>query len=228
MIDLARETVGFVGIAALLVMILLRVPIGVALSAVSVVGIFAILGERPALGLLAQIPYDFTAHWTLSSIPMFLFMGYLCYHGGLTTGLFRLARLWLSWLPGGLSVASIQGSALFAAVTGSSLACTAAMGRIAVPEMLDRGYDKGLATGTIAAAGTIGSMIPPSILLIIYGIFVEQSIAKLFLAALIPGILTALLYSVMVVVRCRLDPSLAPPVRETVTLRERLLAVVDT
>ena len=228
MIDLARETVGFVGIAALLALILLRVPIGVALSAVSVAGIFVILGERPAVGLLAQIPYDFTAHWTLSSIPMFLLMGYLCYHAGLTTGLFRLARLWLSWLPGGLSVASIQGSALFAAVTGSSLACTAAMGRIAVPEMLDRGYDKGLATGTVAAAGTIGSMIPPSILLIIYGIFVEESIAKLFLAALIPGILTALLYSAMVVVRCRLNPALAPPVREEVTARERLLAILDT
>ena len=128
MTDLARETVGFIGIAVLLAMIFLRVPIGIALSTVSVVGIFVILGERPAIGLLAQIPYDFTAHWTLSSIPMFLFMGYLCYHGGLTTGLFRLARLWLSWLPGGLSVASIQGSALFAAVTGSSLACTAAMG----------------------------------------------------------------------------------------------------
>ena len=228
MTDLARETVGFIGIAALLAMIFLRVPIGIALSTVSVVGIFVILGERPAIGLLAQIPYDFTAHWTLSSIPMFLFMGYLCYHGGLTTGLFRLARLWLSWLPGGLSVASIQGSALFAAVTGSSLACTAAMGRIAVPEMLDRGYDKGLATGTVAAAGTIGSMIPPSILLIIYGIFVEQSIAKLFLAALIPGILTAMLYSAMVIVRCRLNPALAPPVREEVTLRQRLLAFGDT
>ncbi len=228
MTDLARETVGFIGIAVLLAMIFLRVPIGIALSTVSVVGIFVILGERPAIGLLAQIPYDFTAHWTLSSIPMFLFMGYLCYHAGLTTGLFRLARLWLSWLPGGLSVASIQGSALFAAVTGSSLACTAAMGRIAVPEMLDRGYDKGLATGTIAAAGTIGSMIPPSILLIIYGIFVEQSIAKLFLAALIPGILTALLYSAMVIVRCWLNPALAPPMREAVTLRARLLAFGDT
>ncbi|MGB3556312.1 MAG: TRAP transporter large permease subunit [Jannaschia sp.] len=228
MIDLAKETVGFIGIFALLAMIFLRVPIGIALSTVSIVGIFVILGERPAIGMLAQIPYDFTAHWTLSSIPMFLFMGYLCYHAGLTTGLFRLARLWLSWLPGGLSVASIQGSALFAAVTGSSLACTAAMGRIAVPEMLDRGYDKGLATGTVAAAGTIGSMIPPSILLIIYGIFVEQSIAALFLGALIPGILTALLYSAMVIVRCWLNPSLAPAVREDVTMMQRLLAFGDT
>lgn len=228
MMDLAKETVGFIGILILLAMIFLRVPVGVALATVSVGGIFIILGERPAIGMLSSIPYDFTAHWTLSSIPMFLFMGYLCYHAGLTTGLFRLARLWLSWMPGGLSVASIQGSALFAAVTGSSLACTAAMGRIAVPEMLKAGYDKGLATGTVAAAGTIGSMIPPSILLIIYGIFVEQSIAALFMGALIPGILTAMLYSVMVVVRCWLKPSLAPPVHEDVSWGERFAAFGDT
>lgn len=215
MMDLAKETVGFIGIFVLLAMIFLRVPVGVAVATVSVGGIFIIMGERSAIGLL-------------SSIPMFLFMGYLCYHAGLTTGLFRLARLWLSWMPGGLSVASIQGSALFATVTGSSLTCTAAMGRIAAPEMLKASYDKGLATGTIAAAGTIGSMIPPSILLVIYGIFVEQSIAALFLGALIPGIMTAVLYSLMVVVRCWLKPSLAPKVREDVTWGQRFAAFTDT
>jgi tripartite ATP-independent transporter DctM subunit len=222
------ETIGLIGIAALLVLIFLRVPIGITLSVVSIAGIYALVGERAAIGLVAQLPYDFTAHWTLSSVPMFLLMGYFCYHAGLTEGLFRLARLWLSWLPGGLSIASIKGSALFAAVTGSSLACTAAMGRIAVPEMLKAGYDKGLATGTVAAAGTIGSMIPPSILLIIYGIFVEQPISELFLAAFIPGLLTALMYAVMVFVRAWLNPELAPTVRETVTLSQRLWAVRDT
>lgn len=226
--ELASETIGFIGIGALLLLIFLRVPIGVTLCSVAIIGIYMILGDRAAIGMVAQIPYDFTAHWTLSSIPMFLLMGYLCYHAGLTTGLFRMARLWLSWLPGGLSVASIYGSALFAAVTGSSLACTAAMGRIAVPEMLKANYDKGLATGTIAAAGTIGSMIPPSIVLIIYGIFVEQSISKLFMGALIPGIMTAVFYSVMVVVRVWLKPSLAPPVREEVTFAERIYAAKDT
>jgi len=225
---LTPEGVGVLGICVLIALIFLRVPIGVALSVVSIAGIYEIVGPRAAVGLVSEIPYDFTAHWTLSSVPMFLLMGYFCFHAGLTEGLFRLARLWLSWLPGGLSIASIQGSALFAAVTGSSLACTAAMGRIAVPEMLDRGYDKGLATGTIAAAGTIGSMIPPSILLIIYGIFVEQPIGELFLAAFVPGVLTALMYSAMVGVRARLRPEIAPPVEEKVTLSERLWAVRDT
>lgn len=226
--ELTNEAIGFIGIGALLLLIFLRIPIGVTLCSVAVIGIYLILGESAAIGMAAQIPYDFTAHWTLSSIPMFLLMGYICYHGGLTTGLFRMARLWLSWLPGGLAVASIYGSSLFAAVTGSSLACTAAMGRIAVPEMLKANYDKGLATGTIAAAGTIGSMIPPSILLIIYGIFVEQSISQLFMAALIPGIMTAVFYSIMVIIRAWLNPSLAPPVREEVTFAKRIYAVKDT
>ena len=226
--ELTNEAIGFIGIGALLLFIFLRVPIGITLCSVAIIGIYLILGESAAIGMVAQIPYDFTAHWTLSSIPMFLLMGYICYHGGLTTGLFRMARLWLSWLPGGLSVASIYGSSLFAAVTGSSLACTAAMGRIAVPEMLKANYDKGLATGTIAAAGTIGSMIPPSILLIIYGVFVEESISKLFMAALIPGIMTAVFYSIMVIVRSWLNPKLAPPVRENITLAKRIYAAKDT
>ncbi len=228
MSELDPETIGIIGIGVLLTMIFLRVPIGVALGMVSAGGIYLILGPRAAVGMLAEIPYDFTAHWTLSSIPMFLLMGYFCYHAGLTEGLFRVARLWLSWLPGGLSIASIQGSALFAAVTGSSLACTAAMGRIAVPEMLEAGYDKGLATGTVAAAGTIGSMIPPSILLIIYGIFVEQPISQLFAGAFLPGVLTALMYSLMVFVRAWRTPSLAPRVDEHPTFSERMGALGDT
>lgn len=228
MSDLDPETLGLIGIGVLLTMIFLRVPIGVALGMVSAGGIFLILGPRAAAGMLAEVPYDFTAHWTLSSIPMFLLMGYFCYHAGLTEGLFRVARLWLSWLPGGLSIASIQGSALFAAVTGSSLACTAAMGRIAVPEMLKAGYDKGLATGTVAAAGTIGSMIPPSIILIIYGIFVEQPISQLFAGAFLPGVLTAIMYSVMVFVRCWRTPSLAPRVDEHPTMSQKMGALADT
>ncbi len=226
--DLDRETIGLLGVAALLLLIFLRVPIGIALSTVSIAGIYMILNERAAFGMLAEVPYDFIAHWSLSSVPMFLLMGYFCFYAGLTAGLFRLARLWLSWLPGGLSVASITGASLFAAVTGSSLACTAAMGRIAVPEMLKAKYDEGLATGTVAAAGTIGSMIPPSILLIIYGIFVEAPIGTLFLGALLPGILTGVMYSIMVITRATLNPEIAPQVVERASLSERLWAFQET
>src|SRR5690606_18907290 len=155
-------------------------------------------------------------------------MRYICFHANLTEGLFRLARAWLSWLPGGLAVASVGAAAGFSAVTGSSIACAAAMGRIAVPEMLKSGYDKGLAAGTVAAAGTIGSMIPPSIILLLYGIFAELPIGKLFIAGVLPGALTALMYAVMIVGRVKLNPELAPPTAVDVTWGERFAAFKDT
>lgn len=216
------------GLLALIVLLLLRVPVGVALGVVSFVGIWVIVGIGSAWGVLVAIPFDFVAHWTLSSVPMFLLMGFICYHAELTKGLFRLARAWLSFMPGGLAVASIGAAAGFSAVTGSSVACAAAMGRIAVPEMLKANYDKGLSAGVVAAAGTIGSMIPPSIILLLYGIFAELPISKLFIAGLLPGLLTALAYSLMVVARVKVTPSLAPSVKTDVDWKERIDAIWDT
>jgi C4-dicarboxylate transporter, DctM subunit len=218
-------TLSAVALAALVGLLLVRVPIGVALGGVSFVGIWVMVGAKSAWGILTGVPYDFIASWTLSSVPMFLLMGYVCYHSQLTDGLFRIARAWLSWLPGGVAVASVGAAAGFSAVTGSSVACAAAMGRIAVPEMLKSGYDKGMAAGTVAAAGTIGSMIPPSILLLLYGIYAELPISKLFIAGLLPGLLTAVLYSIMIVARVRLSPELAPPEPVAITWSDRWSAV---
>lgn len=215
-------------LAVLLALLLLRVPVGVALGGVSFVGIWLVIGGRSAWGILTSIPYDFVAHWSLSSIPMFLLMGYVCFHARLTDGLFRLARLWLSALPGGLAVASVGAAAAFSAVTGSSVACAAAMGRIAVPEMLKSGYDKGLASGVVAAAGTIGSLIPPSILLLIFGIFAEVPISHLFIGGIIPGVLTAVMYTAVIVGRASITPSLAPRTAADVTWSERFGAFLDT
>jgi C4-dicarboxylate transporter, DctM subunit len=214
-------TLSAVALAILVGLLLLRVPIGVALGGVSFVGIWVMIGSKSAWGILTGVPYDFIASWTLSSVPMFLLMGYICYHSQLTDGLFRIARAWLSWMPGGVAVASVGAAAGFSAVTGSSVACAAAMGRIAVPEMLRSGYDKGLAAGTVAAAGTIGSMIPPSILLLLYGIYAELPISKLFIAGLFPGLLTAVLYATMIVARVRMNPELAPPEAVRVTWADR-------
>lgn len=214
-------TVSGIALGVLIVLMLLRVPVAVALGGVSFVGLWVMLGPGTAWGILTTVPYDFISHWTLSSVPMFLLMGYICFHSQLTDGLFRVARAWLSWMPGGLAVASVGAAAGFSAVTGSSLACAAAMGRIATPEMLRSGYDKGLASGTVAVAGTIGSMIPPSILLLVYGIYAEQPISKLFIAGVLPGLLTALLYALMIVVRVKLNPKLAPAAAEKVTWRDR-------
>ena len=179
--------IGFVGIGILVTLIALRVPIGVSLIGVSFFGIWAIVGDRAAWGILGVVPYSFAATWQLSSVPMFLLMGFFCFHAGLTKGLFDAARVWLSGLPGGLAVAAVFGAAGFAAVTGSSVACAAAMGRIAVPEMMRYRYDVSLATGTVAAAGTIGALIPPSILMILYGIIAEVPISQLFLGGVGAG-----------------------------------------
>jgi C4-dicarboxylate transporter, DctM subunit len=209
-------------LVGLVVLLMARVPVGVALGSVSFVGIWLVVGPRAAWGILTAVPYDFVAHWTLSSVPMFLLMGYVCYHSQLTDGLFRIARVWLAWMPGGLAIASVGAAAGFSAVTGSSVACAAAMGRIAIPEMLRSGYDKGLSAGTVAAAGTIGSMIPPSIILLLYGIFAELPISKLFIAGVLPGLLTAVIYGAMIVTRVKISPELAPPTATAVTWADRL------
>jgi tripartite ATP-independent transporter DctM subunit len=220
--------IGFVGIGILVALIALRVPIGVSLIGVSFFGIWAMVGERAAWGILGVVPYSFAATWQLSSVPMFLLMGFFCFHAGLTKGLFDAARVWLSGLPGGLAVATVFGAAGFAAVTGSSVACAAAMGRIAVPEMMRHRYDVSLATGTVAAAGTIGALIPPSILLIIYGIIAEVPISHLFLGGVGAGLLTAFGYVMVITIRATNNPELAPRLTETVPMAEKVAALKDT
>lgn len=225
MSDLA---IGFAGLIAMVTLMLLYVPVGVALGFVGAIGIFVLLGAAPMWGIITAIPFDFAAHWTFSSVPMFLLMGYIAFHARLTDGLFRTARLWLSALPGGLAITSIGASAGFSAVTGSSMACAAAMGRIAVPEMLRYNYDKGLASGVVAAAGTIGSMIPPSILLIIYGVFAEVPVGQLFIAGVVPGLLTACMFAAMVFVRVKINPALAPSTDLAPSWAERFRSLLET
>ena len=220
--------IGLTGLGSLLVLIGLRVPIGVSLIGVSFVGLWSLMGWRVAWGALGTIPYQFTANWVLSSIPMFLFLGFISYHTQLTRGLFQAARAWMSGLPGGLAIASIFGSAGFAAVSGSSLACSAAMGRIAIPEMIKHKYHPELATGTVAVAGTIGALIPPSIILILYGVIAQVSIAKLFLGGVSAGILTAIGYIIVVLVRVKLNPDLAPSRDDRASLSEKIVALRDT
>ena len=198
-------------IAILLVMILMRIPIGISLIAVSFGGLWSMFNWNIAWGSLGIVPYSFANSWVLSSIPAFLFMGFICYHTRLTQGLFNAAQIWLSGLPGGLAIASVFGCAGFAAVTGSSVACSAAMGKIAVPEMTRHRYSAELATGTVAAAGTIGALIPPSILMILYGIISRQSVSALFLGGLVVGLITLFAYILLIIVRVKMNPDLAPP-----------------
>ena len=219
--------IGGFSILAAFLLILIRVPVGAALGLSAFGGIYFVLGWRPAWGVLSAVPFDFASHWTLSSIPMFLMMGYVAFYSKLSDGLFNAANAWLRWMPGGLAAASVGASAGFSAVTGSSLACSAAMGRIVVPQMLAKGYDKGLATGVVAASGTIGSMIPPSIILLIFGIFAEIPINKLFVAGVIPGVLTAVMFILMIVVRVTLKPELAPREDISESWTERFATLIE-
>jgi tripartite ATP-independent transporter DctM subunit len=149
-------------------------------------------GFDAAWAYISFEPFSFIANFPIVAVPLFLLMGYVAYHAGFTQDIYYAARVWLSRLHGGLAMASVAGCAMFAAVSGSSLATAAAMGKLAVPEMLRYKYDKGLATGVVAASGTLGSLIPPSILMVLYGIFTEESIGQLLLAGFIPGIMSAL------------------------------------
>ena len=222
---MSNLAIGFTGLAAVLVLIAMRLPIGVALGGVSIIGVMAIRGPWVAAGLVKTIPFEFAANWSLSAIPMFLLMGAVAHHSGISSALFRAARLWMGGLPGGLAVASNFACAGFLAASGSSVATAAAMGRITIPEMIRQGYDKGLSTGVVAAAGTLGSLIPPSILMVIYGIFAEVSISKLLIAGILPGVLTASVYAAMIMIRCKLNPRLAPQVTDKPALKEKIEAL---
>ena len=208
--ELSSLAIGYLGLGALVLLMALRIPIGIALGLVSIGGIALVRDAGAAVAALAGLPFEFAASWSLSAVPMFLLMGSVAFHSGLTSDLFTAARLWLSSLPGGLAVATNFASAGFATVSGSSLATSAAMGRIAIPEMLKLRYDPGLAAGVVAASGTLGSLIPPSILFVVYGVFTEQPIGKLLIAGILPGLLTAFVYAFMIVGRCTLNPKLAP------------------
>lgn len=217
---------GFLALTLLTGLLVLRVPIGVALVAVGAGGIFYLRGFGPAFGMLRSVPFDFTAHWTLSAVPMFVLMSAIASHSGLTRNLYASMRLWFGRLPGGLAIATSFAGAGFAAICGSSLATTAAMGRIAVPEMVRAGYDKGLAAGCAAAVGTVGALIPPSILMVLYALFAQVSVGKMLVAGLLPGILTTLAYSVMIGIRCRANPKLAPKIDLSgITLRDKMMSL---
>ncbi|MCG8493832.1 MAG: TRAP transporter large permease subunit, partial [Sneathiellales bacterium] len=206
---MSAGVIGIVGVFATLGLMAFRLPIAVALGGVSLIGIMMIINVPAGMGIISSVPFNFIGNWSLTAVPMFLLMGYICTTTGLTNGLFRAMRILLARMPGGLAITGVAASALFASASGSSVATASAMARIAVPEMLRHRYDAGLASGVVAASGTLGSLIPPSILMVLYGIYAEVSIGKLFIAGFLPGIISAALYMGMIMIRCKLNPELA-------------------
>ena len=175
------------------------------------VGLWILRGYTPAATLASMIPHGHLAVYPLLVLPLFILMGYFAYYAGITRDLYWTARQWLGHLPGGLAIATIFGSAGFAAACGASTASAAVMGRIALPELKKFGYDDKVSAGCVAAGGTMATMIPPSVLLVIYGFIAEESIGALLLAVFLPGLLEAFSYSLLLFLRFKVNPSLGPP-----------------
>jgi tripartite ATP-independent transporter DctM subunit len=202
---------GVIGIVAMLILLALRMPIGIAMLLVGAIGFSILHGVQPALHMLGSYPYGYAAVYELAVIPMFVLMGNAAAVSGMGRDLYATAYAWVGHWRGGLSSATIVSCAGFAAVCGSSVASAVTMGRICLPEMKRYNYDDRLATGTVAAGGTLGILIPPSTAFIVYAILTEQSIGRLLLAGFFPGLLLALLFVLTISIWSRFKPDLGPP-----------------
>ncbi|MBN8944332.1 MAG: TRAP transporter large permease [Rhizobiales bacterium] len=222
---MSGAAVAITGFAGMLVLLGLRMPIGLAMLTVGSFGYIHFTSLAIFLNYMKTTPYHLFANYTLSVIPLFVLMGALAEKSGLSTALFRAAAAFLGHLRGGLGMALIGACTGFGAICGSSVATTATFGRATLPEFRRYNYDPGFATGMIAVGGTLGILIPPSVILVVYAITTEQNIAKLFMAALIPGLLAALFYCIVIAIMVRLRPE-AGPALERVGWADRLKVVV--
>ncbi|MBF9033716.1 TRAP transporter large permease subunit [Rhodobacterales bacterium HKCCE2091] len=201
---------GAIGIAILFGLVALGMPIGFAMGLVGFVGFAVLISFHAAVIKLGVVAFDLSTNYAIGTVPLFLFMAQILFASGIGRDLYDFAARMIGHFRGGLAMATIGASAGFAAVNASSLATTATMGLVALPEMRKHGYSDSLAAGSVAAGGTIGSLIPPSGMFIIYGILTETSIGAMFAAGIIPGILLALFYMVVIGIRCRLNPAAGP------------------
>ncbi len=220
-------TVGIIGVVAVSMLLVSGMRIAYATALCGLVGLWVLRGYEPAAGLAGLMPYSESSHYSLLVLPLFVLMGYLAHHAGITRNIYWTARQWLGQLPGGLAIATIFGCAGFAAACGASTAAAAVMGRVSLPELKRFGYDEKIAAGCVAAGGTLATMIPPSVIMVIYGFIAEQSIGALLLAGILPGLLQALSYSVMLYFRFRANPSLGPSI-PVVSWPERIKSLSGT
>jgi len=207
---LSNLVIGLAGVVALLAVLFIRVPIGVALVLVGMCGYAAIDGWRTALTMVGAVPYELASAYSLSVVPLFILMGAVASRAGMSRELFDAANGVFSGFRGALANATIGACAAFGAICGSSIATAATFSKVAIPEMRRHGYEEGLAAGSVAAAGCLGILIPPSVILAIYSLVAEESLPKLFAAALFPGLLLAVLYVLIVGVIGRLRPQWTP------------------
>lgn len=215
---------GLLGIALLFVLLAASMPVAFSMTLVGLAGFAAVVNWTAALHVLATDYYDTFSSYGLTVIPLFVFMGQVAFHTGISQKLFDAAQAWCGWLRGGLAMAAVGACTAFGAICGSGPATAATMAAVALPEMKRYKYNPGFAAGTVAAGGSIGMMIPPSIVFIVYGVMTEQSIGKLFIAGIVPGLLVAALFMATIALACRLRPGLAPAAMAA-TWRERFRAL---
>jgi len=218
---------GTVAVSVLIILIFAGMNIGLAMALIGFLGMSYINSLNAGLTTVGTSPFTTVSSDGFSVIPLFMLMGIFCFHSGLIRDLYLTMHKWLGHLPGGLAMATVAGCAGFAAVCGSSTATVATLGMVALPEMRRYKYDARLATGVIAAGGSIGSMIPPSIILILYGILTEQSIGRLFLAGFIPGVTEAIFYMITILILCKTNPMIGPR-GEKVSFTEKLVSLKGT
>ena len=205
-----RELLVILGFSGMFGLMALRVPVAIAMGVTGIAGFGAVAGWMPAINLLANVPLSVITDYNLSVIPMFVLMGAFASYGGMSRELYEAGRTWLGHFRGGLALASVFSCAGFAAINGSSVATTATMTQIALPEMRRGGYDAGLSAGMIAAGGTLGIMIPPSVIFVLYGIMTEIEITELFAAGVIPGLMAVVFYSLLISYLSKKYPHLLP------------------
>jgi tripartite ATP-independent transporter DctM subunit len=200
--------IGLLITGLLFILLLFGMRIAFATAFCGILGLWVLRGYKPAAAFAGFIPHAETSHYTLLVLPLFILMGFLAHHAGITRNIYNTARTWFGHLPGGLAIATIFGAAGFAAACGASTAATAVTGRIALPEMKKYHYDDRVAAGCVAAGGTMATMIPPSVLMVLYAFIAEQSVGALLLAGFLPGLLEASTYSLMLYTRFRINPAL--------------------
>ena len=221
------EFAGSLGIAVMVFLMILGMPIAFTMILVGFLGFSCLTSLDGGLFLLGDsFYYQFTSY-TMLVIPLFVFMGEIAFHSGISKRIYRTAHAWMGFIPGGLAVATIGACAGFSAICGSSTATAATMGTVGLPEMRKHDYDPSFATGTVAAGGTLGILIPPSIVLIVYGIQTELSIGKLFIAGILPGVLLSILFISVILTMCIIDPSLGTPAPKS-SFKEKVKSLSGT
>ena len=219
-------TTGVVGLVAILLLFLTGIELGFAMALIGFLGFGYIVSFSAASNLLAKDIFDVFSSYGFTVIPLFVLMGQVALNAGIARRLFNAAYNFIGHIPGGLAMATVAGATAFKAICGSSAATAATFAVVAVPEMDRYGYSKKLSTGIVAVVGTLGILIPPSVTLIVFGIITEQSIGKLFLAGLVPGLMIAFFFICIIYVWCRIDPTLGPK-GEKSSWKERLIALPE-